>query len=244
LKELITQADEFLYLLDSRNPQGQRDSATEEEIAASGKKITYVLSKADLVEPNIAMAWQNALAKEGLNVFTVDNEDPHSLGHSLKEHFGKSEVTLALIGFHNCGKKTVLNDLKEALSDSKNIKVLDNTGVIKATADEITQVLAFQACVIDLKEPIKAIEIIIANAAKEKFLMHYKIANFKNPTQLLTNVCQSKGMMKKGGDVDLESTARVVIEDWNNGAFGYNVAPPEQGKKKKKKFKGMAIEQN
>lgn len=230
--------------MDARSPYGQRCQTTEEIIAESGKQIIYVLSKVDLVPDNVVNAWNITLTKNNLKVLQVDNEDPHALGQSLKEQLSGTEAKIALIGYYNSGKKSLLDDLKESLSDAQNLSLLDNTGVIQPTADEITQVINFQSCVENLKEPTKCIEEIMKLIPKEKFLMEYKIANFKNPTQLLTNVCQSKGMVKKGSEMDLQSTARVIIEDWNNGVFGYFHPAPEQSKKKQKKFKGMALEQN
>lgn len=57
-------------------------------------------------------------------------------------------------------------------------------------------------------------------------MIFYRIPDFTNPTQFLLSVCQSRGKFKKGGIADLESTARIIIEDWNSGAMSHYLPPP------------------
>lgn len=77
--------------------------------------------------------------------------------------------------------------------------------------------------------------------------MLYKISDFKNTTEFLCNLAQAKGKIKKvktlslkstfknthvffyklqGGAPNLDTAARMVIQDWNAGKIKYFTIPP------------------
>lgn len=155
----------------------------------------------------------------------------------------KSAVTVGVIGFPNVGKSSIINSMKKQRAvgvsatagftkslqlveiDSK-VKIIDSPGVILSNEDEVTLVLRNQINAAEVKDTIKPIEEILRRSNKEKIMIFYKIADFTNPTQFLLSVCQSRGKFKKGGIADLESTARLIIEDWNCGAMSHYLPPP------------------
>jgi nuclear GTP-binding protein len=111
----------------------------------------------------------------------------------------KSGVTVGVIGFPNVGKSSIINSLKKSRAagvsanagfttslqrvdiDSK-VKIIDSPGVILTNEDEVTLVLRNQVNASEVKDPIKPIEEILRRSNKEKLLMHYKMADFTNPT--------------------------------------------------------------
>lgn len=58
-------------------------------------------------------------------------------------------------------------------------------------------------------------------------LLLYKIADYKNITELLRNLAVAKGKVKKGGAPNLEIVARMIIQDWNTGKIKYSSHPPQ-----------------
>lgn len=155
----------------------------------------------------------------------------------------KSAVTVGVIGYPNVGKSSLINSLKKQRSagvsgnagftkslqvveiDSK-VKIIDSPGVILSNDDEVTLVLRNQLNASEVKDPLAPINEILKRSNKEKLLMLYRIANYSNPTQFLFNIAQARGKFKKGGLVDVEASARIVIEDWNNGNMMHYLPPP------------------
>lgn len=45
----------------------------------------------------------------------------------------------------------------------------------------------------------------------------YKLPSFDSVDDFLQKVATVRGKLKKGGIVDVEATARIVLRDWNEG---------------------------
>ena len=156
----------------------------------------------------------------------------------------KRAVTVGVIGFPNAGKSSLINSLKKQKSvgvsgtagftknlqvielESK-VKIIDSPGIIMGNEDETTLVLRNQINAEEVKEPIGAVGEILKRISKDLLLRLYKIADFSNPTQFLFNIAQARGKYRKGGVVDIEAAARVVIEDWNSGKMKHYLTPPD-----------------
>ena len=64
LRKIVENADVLLHVLDARDPIGTKSTAIEEMILSNhGKKLVFVLNKADLVPRNILMGWLTYLRK-------------------------------------------------------------------------------------------------------------------------------------------------------------------------------------
>jgi nuclear GTP-binding protein len=58
LRKIVDSADVILHVLDARDPAGTRSTAIEEMVLShSGKKLVYVLNKADLVPRQVLSGW-------------------------------------------------------------------------------------------------------------------------------------------------------------------------------------------
>lgn len=47
--------------------------------------------------------------------------------------------------------------------------------------------------------------------------MLYKIPSFDSVDEFLQNVATARGKLKKGGIIDVDAAARIVLHDWNEG---------------------------
>ena len=50
-------------------------------------------------------------------------------------------------------------------------------------------------------------------------VMLYRIPSFDSVDEFLQNVATARGKLKKGGIVDVDAAARIVLHDWNEGMF-------------------------
>lgn len=48
-------------------------------------------------------------------------------------------------------------------------------------------------------------------------VMLYKIPSFDSVDEFLQNVATARGKLKKGGIIDVDAAARIVLHDWNEG---------------------------
>merc|ERR1711934_970908 len=71
------------------------------------------------------------------------------------------------------------------------------------------------------------VESIIRRCRKEQLLKAYEVADFATSQEFLNHVAKKRGKMRKGGIVDLQAAARMVLEDWNNGKVPFFTMPPK-----------------
>ena len=50
-------------------------------------------------------------------------------------------------------------------------------------------------------------------------MLHYTIPNFSNVQEFLSLVAKRFGKLKKGGVGDVESAAKMVLQDWNRWEY-------------------------
>lgn len=65
LRKVLMTSDVFLEVLDARDPLGCRCAEFEAWARDNGKRVIFVLAKADLVDPQIVAQWLQALCREG-----------------------------------------------------------------------------------------------------------------------------------------------------------------------------------
>lgn len=53
----------------------------------------------------------------------------------------------------------------------------------------------------------------------------YKVPSFDSVDDFLQKVATVRGKLKKGGIVDIDAAARIVLHDWNEGMFYQHLSP-------------------
>jgi nuclear GTP-binding protein len=110
----------------------------------------------------------------------------------------------------------------------KHIKLLDCPGIVMAR-DEDSASLALKNCikVENLEDPIAPIDLLIKRCNKEQLILRYKIAEFTDSIDFLTQVARRLGKMKKGGVADIRKAAQLILNDWTGGRLSYYTQPPK-----------------
>ena len=119
--------------------------------------------------------------------------------------------------------------LQEVILDN-NIRLLDCPGVVMSNDENgiLHNVIRTE----DIKEPIEVVGKILKKMSQEYFLNTYNldITVLKGSELTLEKIIYLVGeklkKYKKGGVVDLDKSARIIINDWNLGKLKYYSVPP------------------
>jgi len=235
--KVISEADIVLEILDSRDPESFRNKKIEEIVAKQGKKLILVINKSDLVPKDILEKWKRKLSKEYPTVYisSKDRLGTRILRKTILKHASKIPVKVALIGYPNVGKSSIINVLKgkhsagtspipgftkhsQLFRITPKIFILDTPGVYPAE-DEVSLMLKSALEVEKIKDPINcALELIkfVREKDPEQLIKAYGIES-NDDLEFLEKLAIKRGRLLKGGEPDVEEMARIILRDWQRG---------------------------
>jgi len=158
-------------------------------------------------------------------------------------HKGKQQISVGFIGYPNVGKSSVINTLSnkkvckaapipgqtkiwQYVTLMKRIHLIDCPGVVYNTNDTETQkVLKGVVRSERLQMPEVYVDGILERVKPEYMSRMYGITNWKSPAEFLVMLARQSGKLLKGGEPDLPTVARRVINDLQRGRLPYFVPP-------------------
>ena len=241
VKEIINKSDIILIVQDARILFKNKE--IEEYCKRKGKKIIYVLNKADLVESEDLLqlygdVYVSSRTRKGLR----------ALRRKIKEiakEINKDKIIIGVVGFPNTGKSSLINALRgkhvaatapkpgktkgpQLVKLSNRFYLLDSPGVFDIKDKELLAILGSYSPE-KLENPIKAalkLVDLIKDDVKEQFGV-----NGKTSEEILNNLA-------KKWNLNLEESARRLLHRWVSGKI--KVSYPieldykeENGEKKK-----------
>eukprot|EP00455_Lapot_gusevi_P020310 TRINITY_DN2157_c0_g1_i3.p1 TRINITY_DN2157_c0_g1~~TRINITY_DN2157_c0_g1_i3.p1 ORF type:complete len:545 (+),score=127.94 TRINITY_DN2157_c0_g1_i3:66-1637(+) len=156
----------------------------------------------------------------------------------------KTSIAVGIIGYPNVGKSSIVNSLKRSRAVGvaptpgftkslqevrldKQVKLIDSPGVIFSSAEDDPGLLLRNCIRIEqLEDPLGALQAVLDKFGLEQLKQFYKLPLVSTPEAFLLAVAQAKGKLQKGGVADVESAARAVLQDWNNGKIPFYTRPP------------------
>jgi len=154
LRKVLSGADVILEVLDARDPIGCRCAALEAWAQEQGKRLIFVLAKADLVSPQSIVRWMKAIGHEGAVVPVAAEAGREGIPELLRmlgrPARGKGAAVVApevlsavpeaqavgVVGYASVGKKSLLKAMRqEAKVGAKWI--LEAVGHLKAASSDI-----------------------------------------------------------------------------------------------------------
>ena len=118
--------DLVLLLLDARAPATSRNATLEKTLRGRGKRLLFVLSKADMADPAVTQAWVRNLQRDGQDAVAVSGvtgagragllqalqaRHKESLDVARRRGIQHAMLRCMVVGVPNVGKSTLINKL-------------------------------------------------------------------------------------------------------------------------------------
>ncbi len=245
-KKIVEDSDVILEILDARFIQETRNESLEQDIKNKKKRIIYVLNKSDLIDKNnlripeemFPYVMVSATNRKGIKELRDRIKIEAKKVEKKPEDYHK--IIVGIIGYPNTGKSSLINSLigkssagvgsdagftksMQKIKLSQDIVLMDSPGIIPESEysqqdkDKISNHTKLGArSYSQVKEPEMVI-IKIMEDYPNLLEKHYKINAKGNPETLLEELGKKKGFLKKGGEVNEDTTARLIIKDWQQG---------------------------
>ncbi len=245
VKKMIKVCDVILEVLDARFIEETRNEKVEKQIRKHGKKLIYVLNKSDLVDKDkiklnkelTPVVFVSCKFRKGSGLLRDAIRDAVE---SRDANYTRAHV--GIIGYPNTGKSSLINFLTgkksartaheagftkgvQKIRLSKNILLLDTPGVISeehysmTDSDKIIKQVKIGARNSEnVKEPEMILDRLMKEYSKqmEKF---YGICANGDTEVLIEQLGRQKKFLAKGGIVDVDKTARLILRDWQRGGI-------------------------
>tara|TARA_Y100000310_G_scaffold149036_1_gene148348 strand:- start:2782 stop:3621 length:840 start_codon:yes stop_codon:yes gene_type:complete len=250
MKEVINISEIILEILDARFIKETRNEEIEASIIKSGKKLIFVINKADLVKIEKIEKTLPKRLKPYVFVSAKTGKGSRKLREKIKmeakrvEIGDKKRVQIGVIGYPNCGKSSIINLItrrgvaktskqagytkgmqKIRLTDK--ILILDTPGVISESKYSTnSKRLLFENTKVgartysNVKDPESTIHYLMKKHSKA-IEKFYKIKSKGNSEILIEELGKQKNFLKKRGKVDIDRTARIMLRDWQEGKIKF-----------------------
>jgi len=245
VKEIIRISDIVLEVLDARFIEETRDKELERLILDSGKKIMFVLNKADLVD--VAELKKN-IDLEGLKPYVLVScktrrgvrELRTRMKIEAKRMKQKRSTHIGIIGYPNTGKSSIINVIAgggraktaaesgftkgmQKIRLAKGVLLLDSPGVIpekEAPAHKTEHAKKLSFIGVKTFDRAKNPEFIVFELMKEypEVLEKYYGIDAKGDSEkLIEEFGRKNKFLAKGGSINVDRAARAILKDWQLG---------------------------
>lgn len=248
IENIIKTIDIIIELRDARIPMSSGNPDISK--MALGKGHLIILTKPDLADKNITERWIELYKEKDINMITIKGIDTQDVKKIIKQLetiadkvFEKRRkkglldrpVRCMVLGVSNVGKSSLINSLalkKVAVTGnkpgvtkgnqwvriSKKLELLDTPGILWPKFDGLIGVnLALTGAISDNVYDIKEAAVYLINELKEKKY----ISTSLEPLEELMLFGEKRGILLKGGNVDLEKSALLYLKDFRSGKLGH-----------------------
>ncbi|MCL4131885.1 UNVERIFIED_CONTAM: hypothetical protein GTU68_037640, partial [Idotea baltica] len=254
LYKVIDSSDVVIQVLDARDPMGTRSSLVEKYMKTEKphKHLIFVMNKVDLVPVWVTQKWVAVLSQEYPTLAFHSSLTNHFgkgalitlLRQFAKLHQDKKQISVGLIGFPNVGKSSIINTLRakkvcnvaplagetkvwQYVTLMRKIYLIDCPGIVPPSNEDAQEMVLKGAVRTEyLSTPSDYIPEILRRVKHDYIRRTYKLKTWTTPEDFLERVCRRTGKLLKGGEPDVSTVSKMILNDWQRGKIPYFVPPP------------------
>uniref|UniRef100_A0A8B9JR25 Nucleolar GTP-binding protein 2 n=1 Tax=Astyanax mexicanus TaxID=7994 RepID=A0A8B9JR25_ASTMX len=254
LYKVIDSSDVVIQVLDARDPMGTRSQNIETYIKKekSWKHLIFVLNKCDLIPTWVTKRWVAVLSQEyptlAFHASLTNSFGKGSLIQLLRQfgklHTDKKQISVGFIGYPNVGKSSVINTLRskkvcnvaplagetkvwQYITLMRRIFLIDCPGVVYPSEDSETDIVLKGVVQVEkIRNPEDHIGAVLERAKAEYIQKTYRIPSWSSAEDFLEKLAFRTGKLLKGGEPDLPTVSKMVLNDWQRGRIPFFVKPP------------------
>lgn len=250
--QVISEADLVIEVLDARIPLESRCRRIEQIVERKGKPLVLVINKSDLVPRPVMEEWRKIFSREYPTIYISarDRLGTRKLWQIIKKNAPKLPVKVAVVGYPNVGKSSIINILKgrhslgtspipgftrhrQLVKASRMIHVIDTPGVFPSPKKEPEIAVISALRPESLDDPVIPALKLLEIALKKSTLSieeTYKIkVDANDPYIILTKIAERRGLLLKDGKLNIDEAARILIRDWQSGRLIFYFTPSDYG---------------
>ncbi|MCR4369058.1 MAG: 50S ribosome-binding GTPase [archaeon] len=236
----IGEADIVMEVVDARFPKASRNFSLEHKIKMEKKKLLIVLNKSDLVSEEEVKKQKELAGTKSIFVSAKHRKGTRKLREALGMLSAGKEVKVAIIGYPNTGKSSIINMLKGKKSSptsstagftkgkqnvriNSKIMLIDTPGVIPFGKHDQTLMLLLGAKNVQQSEDIENAG---AEAAQEMLSSNPKMLEdtygiyASDGEDFLEKLALKKNKLLKKGRPDTTAAAKMLLNDFKEGKIG------------------------
>lgn len=242
LLRVFEKASVIIQVLDTRDPLGCRCMGFEKWAHSSGKRVIFVLSKANLVAPQVVVEWMLKLG-QWAPVVAVQEEAGRDgvkellqmLGHTPTAETPSVDLppsSVGIVGYEETGQKGLSKAIRQEVRGSTGW-FIDGLGRFPPPprVDEDMEVSLRRAFRQDLKG-IRAIEVVaklLGTISADAILRRFRIPRFANTEEFLIHFAKLKKMKTRKGRVpEPTAIADKALKELTDVLPGCFCAPPAE----------------
>ncbi|XP_019948919.1 nucleolar GTP-binding protein 2 [Paralichthys olivaceus] len=254
LYKVIDSSDVIIQVLDARDPMGTRSKSIESYLKKEKqwKHLIFVLNKCDLIPTWVTKRWVALLSQEyptlAFHASLTNSFGKGSLIQLLRQfgklHTDKKQISVGFIGYPNVGKSSVINTLRskkvcnvaplagetkvwQYITLMRRIFLIDCPGVVYPSEDSESDIVLKGVVQVEkIKNPEEHIGAVLERAKPEYIQKTYRIPTWETAEDFLEKLAFRTGKLLKGGEPDLSTVSKMVLNDWQRGRIPFFVKPP------------------
>uniref|UniRef100_UPI003AB0E7CA nucleolar GTP-binding protein 2 n=1 Tax=Centroberyx gerrardi TaxID=166262 RepID=UPI003AB0E7CA len=254
LYKVIDSSDVIIQVLDARDPMGTRSQSIETYMKKEKpwKHLIFVLNKCDLIPTWVTKRWVAVLSQEyptlAFHASLTNSFGKGSLIQLLRQfgklHTDKKQISVGFIGYPNVGKSSVINTLRskkvcnvaplagetkvwQYITLMRRIFLIDCPGVVYPSEDSESDIVLKGVVQVEkIRTPEEHIGAVLERAKPEYIQKTYRIPTWSSAEDFLEKLAFRTGKLLKGGEPDLPTVSKMVLNDWQRGRIPFFVKPP------------------
>jgi len=254
LYKVIDSSDVVIQVLDARDPMGTRAKSIETYMKKEKpwKHLIFVLNKCDLIPTWVTKRWVAILSREyptlAFHASLTNSFGKGSLIQLLRQfgklHSDKKQISVGFIGYPNVGKSSVINTLRskkvcnvapiagetkvwQYITLMRRIFLIDCPGVVYPSEDSESDIVLKGVVQVEkIKCPEEHMGAVLERAKPEYIQKTYRIPSWSSTEDFLEKLAARTGKLLKGGEPDISTVSKMVLNDWQRGKIPFFVKPP------------------